>query len=81
MARFQLAATTDLAPNTMRGFQAGGQRILVVNLDGNFYGLQELCPHLSVPLSRGQLKDGCITCAGHGSQFDVRTGQDRKSVV
>ncbi|MBI4786732.1 MAG: Rieske 2Fe-2S domain-containing protein, partial [Chloroflexi bacterium] len=75
MARFQVAPVTAIAANTMRGFQVADRRVLIVNCDGHYYALDELCPHLSVPLGRGELKDGRITCAGHGSVFDVRTGE------
>lgn len=75
MARFHLAATADIPTNTMRAFQVGGRRVLVVNLEGNFHALDDLCPHLAIPLNRGDLKEGCVVCPGHGSVFDVKTGQ------
>lgn len=74
MSQFQLAAATEIPANTMRAFEAGGHRVLVINLDGNFHAVDDLCPHLSVPMSRGELKDGCVICPAHGSAFDVRTG-------
>jgi 3-phenylpropionate/trans-cinnamate dioxygenase ferredoxin subunit len=74
MPRFQLAAAADIPPNSMRAFEVGGRRILVVNLDGSFHALDDLCPHLAIPLSRGELKDGCVICPGHGSVFNVKNG-------
>ena len=74
MSQFQLAAATEIPANTMRAFEAGGRRVLVINLDGSFHALDDLCPHLSVPMSRGELKDGCVICPAHGSAFNVRTG-------
>lgn len=78
MARFHLAAAADIPANTMRAFEVGGRRVLVVNLDGSFHALDDLCPHLAVPLSRGELQDGCVVCPGHGSVFDVRSGEAKR---
>lgn len=75
MSRFHLAATADIPPNSLRAFEVGQHRVLIVNLDGSFYALDDLCPHLAVPLSRGEVKDGCVICPGHGSVFDVKTGK------
>ena len=74
MARFLLGAVAEIPPNSMRAYEVGGQRVLVVNLDGSFHAIDDLCPHLAIPLSRGELKDGCVVCPGHGSMFDVKTG-------
>jgi nitrite reductase/ring-hydroxylating ferredoxin subunit len=74
MPSFQLGAAADIPPNSMRAFEVAGQRVLVVNLGGSFHAIGDLCPHLAIPLSRGELKDGCVVCPGHGSVFDVKTG-------
>jgi nitrite reductase/ring-hydroxylating ferredoxin subunit len=74
MAQFQLASVEDVPENSMRVFEAGGQRVLVVNLNGSFHALDDLCPHLSVPMSRGEIKEGCVVCPGHASAFDLKTG-------
>jgi nitrite reductase/ring-hydroxylating ferredoxin subunit len=74
MPRFHLAPATEVTPNSMRAFPVAGRRVLVVNLDGELHAFDDLCPHLAVPLNRGELKDGCVVCPGHGSVFDARTG-------
>jgi nitrite reductase/ring-hydroxylating ferredoxin subunit len=75
MARYPVGPVSDVPLNTPKSFNANGQRVVVVNLDGQFYALDDLCPHLAVPLSRGEVKDGCIVCPGHGSVFNVSTGE------
>ena len=47
---------------------------------GELRALDDLCPHLAVPLNRGELKDGCVVCPGHGSVFDVRSGEVKRWV-
>ena len=39
------------------------------------YAAQDVCPHAGARLSEGALEGTIITCALHGSQFDVRTGE------
>jgi nitrite reductase/ring-hydroxylating ferredoxin subunit len=51
------------------------ERIMLANVDGEFYALRDMCGHRNAPLSRGKL-DGCIVeCPLHFAQFDVRTGK------
>ncbi len=38
--------------------------------DGAPGALLDRCPHRNVPLSRGEVADGCLTCPYHGWQFD-----------
>jgi len=74
MTRYEIAKAEEIAAGKMKAFSVGGQRVLVVNLDGEFVAMGELCPHLSVPLSRGKLDGDCLTCIGHGSQFNLKDG-------
>jgi nitrite reductase/ring-hydroxylating ferredoxin subunit len=80
MPRYALAPIADVPANTPRAFEAGGQRIVVVNYEGKFYALDDLCPHLAVPLSRGEVNNSCIVCPGHGSVFYLETGQPTRWV-
>jgi 3-phenylpropionate/trans-cinnamate dioxygenase ferredoxin subunit len=49
--------------------------VLIVNLDGVPYAIDDTCNHAGDSLARGDL-DGCnVSCPAHGYLFDVRTGQ------
>lgn len=78
MPRYDVASADELLPGQLKGYSVGGQRVLIVNLQGAFQAFDEACPHLCVPLSRGRLEEDCLTCVGHGSQFDLQTGLARK---
>ena len=52
----------------------GSERILLVNLDGTYHAISELCPHYGVPLSQGRLYEDEVECPLHGSCFRVQTG-------
>jgi nitrite reductase/ring-hydroxylating ferredoxin subunit len=51
----KLASTTQLQPNQMKGVNANGTPILLVNLDGTFYAIGNKCTHRGCALSKGTL--------------------------
>jgi nitrite reductase/ring-hydroxylating ferredoxin subunit len=74
MTEYELCDAADVAPGELKAFSADGRRVLVCNVDGEFHALDELCPHLAVPLGHGTLNGTELTCPGHGSVFDVAAG-------
>jgi nitrite reductase/ring-hydroxylating ferredoxin subunit len=72
---YRVARVSEVLPGTMKGVTAGLTPVLLANVDGTIYAINNICTHLYVPLSLGKL-DGCIvTCPAHGSKFDVRNGE------
>ena len=63
-----------LSPGTMTWVALDGERVLVANVAGAFYALEDACGHRRVPLSRGTLTGHVVECPLHFAQFDVRTG-------
>ncbi len=49
--------------------------IALFNVDGEFYAINQICPHRGGPLGEGTLTGCVVTCPWHGWTFDVRTGQ------
>lgn len=68
------AHRTELAPGQKKLVYLDGQRVLLVNVEGSYYALQEVCSHAQAFLSRGQLYGDEIVCPLHGSAFSVSTG-------
>ena len=52
-----------------------GLSILVCNVGGDFYAIENVCSHAQVPLSDGDLHGCEIECIFHGAIFDVRNGE------
>jgi nitrite reductase/ring-hydroxylating ferredoxin subunit len=52
-----------------------GDDLAVFNVNGEYYAIENSCPHKGAPLSDGQLCGYVIECSLHGWQFDVRTGE------
>ncbi len=64
-----------LPPGAMTWVAVDRERVLIANVGGVFYGLQDACGHRQAPLSKGTLEGHVIECPLHFAQFDVRTGK------
>ena len=66
---------SDLEAGQTRVVEQGGISILLCNVEGTLYAVENLCSHAQVPLAEGELRDCEIECIFHGATFDVRTGE------
>lgn len=64
----------EVAEGEMRVFDVGGTPVNVSNASGNLYAFDDTCTHMGCSLARGHLEGTTVTCACHGSQFDVTSG-------
>lgn len=72
----RVAATEDLPPGERLLVELDGIRIVVFNLDGEFYAIEDVCTHDGGPLVEGEVLDGGqVQCPRHGARFDIRTGE------
>ncbi len=51
-----------------------GKRIAVFNTTGQFYAIDDICPHRGGAFSQGSLNGFVVNCPLHGAEADVRTG-------
>ena len=77
-AGHDLGSEEDIPVGSVRGFAVAGRRIVVANINGRYSAFDELCPHLSVPLSQGSVSGDCLTGVGHGSVFELPSGDVKK---
>ena len=65
----------DLPPGAMRRVSRGDVDVLLANLPVGIVATDDRCPHMSAPLSIGEL-DGCVVaCPLHEGRFDLSTGE------
>lgn len=70
-----LIALEALPPGAMRRVTRADLDVLVARTDEGIVAIEDRCPHMSAPLSAGEL-EGCIThCPLHRGAFDLRTGE------
>jgi nitrite reductase/ring-hydroxylating ferredoxin subunit len=76
MAEFVKAVeSAKVPPDTMLTVDVEGESILLANVDGRYYGMGAICTHEEWDLSEGTLEDATVTCAGHGTVWDLKTGK------
>ncbi len=71
----RVASVEECGSGCLRGVEAGGERIVLVNVDESVYALEDRCSHQDFPLSDGTLEDGKLECLYHGARFDPATGK------
>lgn len=64
----------DIAAGRMRVFDIGGTKVTVASAGGHLYAFDDRCTHTGCSLGEGSMDGTTVTCACHGSQFDVATG-------
>ena len=74
----KLASKNDLKPNSMQGVTVKDQKILVANVNGQYYAIGNKCMHRGCELSKGELKGETVVCPCHGSTYDLKTGNFTK---
>lgn len=76
MTNFITVATTDeLQPGARLIVEIGRHWIVIFNVDGTVYAIEDVCPHDDGPLAEGELHGCEIACPRHGARFDIRTGK------
>ena len=76
MSRLVKAAKTDeVEPGRCIGVKVEGVFVGIYNVDGEYYAINNICPHLGGVLHYGIFEDQVITCPIHLWEFDVRTGK------
>lgn len=51
-----------------------GQEILLINMKGSIFAVENDCPHQGSPLLAAIVKDGHISCPRHGYRFKLEDG-------
>jgi nitrite reductase/ring-hydroxylating ferredoxin subunit len=91
MPKHVVAAVKDIPPGGRKVVEVNGRAIVVFNLGGEFFALNDRCPHKGGPLSKGRLtglvessepgeyrysrRGEIIRCPWHSWEYDIRTGQ------
>jgi 3-phenylpropionate/trans-cinnamate dioxygenase ferredoxin component len=71
----KVASRDSLPPGAKLMTEIGERSILVFNVEGSFYAIDDICTHDGGPLGEGDFEGVEIQCPRHGARFDVRTGR------
>ncbi|WP_010687004.1 Rieske (2Fe-2S) protein [Methylobacterium mesophilicum] len=91
MSRHVVAPTSEIPPGGRKRFVVKGRPIAIFNLENEYYGMLDRCPHQGGSLCAGvvtglvrskgpghyeTIRPGeFVRCPWHGWEFDIRTGQ------
>ncbi len=64
-----------LQPGASKVVQINESMVAIFNLNGEYFAIDNTCPHQGGPLGEGYLEEsGVVTCPWHAWNFDIRTG-------
>jgi len=75
MGKILAGKTSDIPPGKMLKVSSNGKEILVANMDGKYFAMDDTCTHKGASLSEGTLEGSTVTCPWHGSTWDCKTGK------
>ena len=71
---YNVARTSDLGPGELMYVEVGSDPVVLVNVEGEYFALNDICTHQDASLSDGEIIGDELECPLHGGAFDIRTG-------
>jgi toluene monooxygenase system ferredoxin subunit len=66
---------SEIPENGFKVFEIDGEKVLIAQSEGEYYGYDGICPHQEVCLSDGLYDGKVFTCHQHLWQWDIATGE------
>ena len=70
-----VADKSDIGMGKMKKVALANREILIVNVNGAYYAVDNMCTHFGGDLSEGVLEGNIVTCPNHQATFDVTNGK------
>ena len=75
MADFQTVCRVgDLAEGEGTTAQVGTKLIAIFHAQGQYYAIDDVCPHMGASLGGGYVENGVVTCPWHAWRFRLADG-------
>jgi 3-phenylpropionate/trans-cinnamate dioxygenase ferredoxin subunit len=71
----RFASLAEIPPGNHKTLRIGLKHVVVYNVEGELYAIEDACSHMKAPLSGGRLRGTRLTCARHGWVYDITTGR------
>ncbi len=72
---YPVISVDDLIPGERIFIDVDDMAVVIFNIAGDVYAIEDRCTHDDGPLGEGELEGFEIICPRHGAKFDVRNGQ------
>jgi len=76
MSKIPVVMSSEVTEGRTLACKVEEQALLLARVEGCVYTVQNRCPHLGLPLTRGKLEGTVVRCPWHGSRFDLCTGEN-----
>jgi nitrite reductase/ring-hydroxylating ferredoxin subunit len=70
-----IAKVDEIPSGKIKHVEINSKEIMISNVDGKFYALDDRCGHMNALLSMGNVTRNIVTCPFHGAKFDVTSGK------
>lgn len=75
MSKFYKVAKEGAVPEGEgRSFAVEGRMVGVYLLDGEYFAMNDFCPHMGASLASGYVEDHAVSCPWHAWRFSVKDG-------
>ncbi|MGH7799617.1 MAG: Rieske (2Fe-2S) protein [Thermodesulfobacteriota bacterium] len=72
---FQVAEIREVEPGKRKVVLVNGTEIALFNINGEFYAINNRCPHAEFSLGAGLIYEDMVICPGHAWMFKLKTGE------
>ena len=75
MSEFQtVCRVNEVVEGEGKTVEVGGKLVAVFRTEGQFYAIDDVCPHMGASLSGGWVEGGVVTCPWHAWRFRLTDG-------
>lgn len=75
MQYMKASRTDEVKEGEKKRITLGDKVLLLTNVHGKYYAIDDRCPHMGGSLYEGELNGDIIKCPRHGTMFDVKNGK------
>lgn len=76
MAFTKVLTKKDLSDGAKKTVFISGKRLMIANVGGTFFAIDDACTHAGCSLgTEGHMEGTMVICGCHGSKFEIATGK------
>lgn len=64
----------ELTEGEGKTVEVANKLLAVFRVDGQYFAIDDMCPHMGASLSGGYVEDGIVTCPWHAWRFRLNDG-------
>ena len=71
---FPACKLSDMTDDVGVPVEVSGRLIAIFRTEGQYFAIDDACPHKGAPLADGLVDEKAVTCTWHGWRFSLETG-------